>query len=86
MTDGLVSGSVEMTEELVSGAVEMTEELVSGAVEMAGELVSGSVETTEGDAPNPSSRPVGAATEWRDLGSREQGISPFRSLRNLQSK
>ena len=49
-------GSVEMTEELVSGAVEMAEELVSGAVEMAGELVSGSVETTEGDAPNPSSR------------------------------
>ena len=68
MTDGLVSGSVEMTEELVSGAVEMTEELVSGAVEMAGELVSGSVETTEGDAPNPSSR-LEAKPERRDLSS-----------------
>ena len=45
-----------MTDGLVSDSVEMTEELVSGAVEMAGELVSGSVETTEGDAPNPSSR------------------------------
>ena len=44
---------------------------------------------TEGSGGRPPDRHLdrrGAATERRDLGSREQEISPFRFLQNLQSK